>query len=94
VIGNKIKSTKVLDRPLLLTSSYCIPLAPISRLSPKPDSLLIGSRKSSPAVDGATAEADYMCFSPLQRKTSELEREEYNEAKQSCGWNVPELRTT
>jgi hypothetical protein len=35
-----------------------------------------------------------MCFSPLQRKTSELEGEEYNEAKQSCGWNVPELRTT
>jgi hypothetical protein len=35
-----------------------------------------------------------MCFSPLRRKTSELEGEECNKAKQSCGWNVPELRTT
>jgi hypothetical protein len=35
-----------------------------------------------------------MCVSPLRRKTSELEREEYNEAKQSCGWNVPELQKT
>jgi hypothetical protein len=72
----------------------------------KPESLLIGSRKSSPAVDGATAAQTlgqcnkpierpiYMCFSPLRRKTSELEGEEYNEAKQSCRWNVPELRTT
>jgi hypothetical protein len=35
-----------------------------------------------------------MCFSPLRRKSSQLEGEEYNEAKQSCGWNVPVLRMT
>jgi hypothetical protein len=44
--------------------------------------------------EGTDREADYMCFSSLRHKTSELEGEEYNEAKQSCGWNVPELQTT
>jgi hypothetical protein len=70
----------------------------------KSESLLIGSRKSSPAVDGNTAAQTLgQCNKPLERpitcvhlrrKTSELEGEEYKEAKQSCRWNVPELRKT
>jgi hypothetical protein len=32
--------------------------------------------------------------STTQDKRVRRKREEYNEAKQSCGWNVPELQTT
>jgi hypothetical protein len=66
----------------------------------KPESLLIGSLKSSPAVDGATAAQTLgQCNKSLVWTAVPFEcghvchlvqiKTQVNEAKQSCGWNEP-----
>jgi hypothetical protein len=109
MIGNKIKSTMVLDPPLLLTSSDCFLLGQsadfllsVAQLHlGKPESLLIGLRKSSPAVDGATAAQTLgQCNKNLIRTAVPFEcahecylvqiTTQVNKAKQS----VPELQPT